>query len=205
MHTFFNIGGPHTTQKEESLLFQFLMAQKHEPRRGDFYSAIQKYLTEFEIHLSEENIKEMPEKLFKSLVKKQAKSVAIQYLKKKQSDGDKGSEIEYQDFGLQDYLSPSANIKLEDQHILFSLRSRMYPLKINFSRNGNIKEELCISSCKQIIDNEHLTWCDKLNSKNDFRYSHILNGNLEEKIKTLEQIKSNEKRRNKEKSSLVIQ
>ena len=39
------------------------MAQKREPRRGDYYSAIQKYLSEFEIHMSEENIKEMPEEL----------------------------------------------------------------------------------------------------------------------------------------------
>ena len=53
-------------------------------------------------------------------------------------------------------------------------------------------------SCQQLIDNEHLIWCSKMNSENDFRYSHILNGNLEEKIKTLEQIKHNEKRRNTE-------
>ena len=90
-----------------------------------------------------------------------------------QSDGDKGSEIEYQDFGLQDYLSPSAKIDLEDQHILFSLRNRMYPIEIFFSRKENIYEELCINSCKQIIDNEHLIWCEKLNIKNDLRYSHI--------------------------------
>ena len=69
----------------------------------------------------------------------------------------------------------------------------MYPLKINFSRNENMKEAFCIKSCNQIIDNEHLTWCEKLNSENEFKYSHILNGNLEEKIKTLKQIKSNEK------------
>ena len=74
----------------------------------------------------------------------------------------------------------------------------MYPLKINFSRNENIKEVFCIKSCQQLIDNEHLIWCSKMNSENDFRYSHILNGNLEEKIKTLEQIKHNEKRRNTE-------
>ena len=44
-----------------------------------------------------------------------------------------------------------------------------------------------------------------MNSENDFRYSHILNEDLEERIKALEQIKYNEKRRNTEKYSLVIQ
>ena len=58
------------TQKEESLLFQFLMAPKCELRRGDYYSEIQKYLADFEFHISEENIKEMPDNYFKALVKK---------------------------------------------------------------------------------------------------------------------------------------
>ena len=126
-------------------------------------------------------------------------------MKQKQNNCEKGSDINYQDLELKDYLSPSSNLSLEDQQIIFCLRSKMYPLKINFSRNENIKEVFCIKSCQQLIDSEHLKWCQQMNSENNFRYSHILNGNLEEKIKTLEQITYNEKRRNSEKYSLVIQ
>ena len=36
-------------QEETSLLFRFLMAQKEEPRRGDWYSEVQQILKEFEI------------------------------------------------------------------------------------------------------------------------------------------------------------
>ena len=36
-------------QEENSLLFRFLMAQKEEPRRGDWYSEVQQILKEFEI------------------------------------------------------------------------------------------------------------------------------------------------------------
>ena len=68
-----------------------------------------------------------------------------------------------------------------------------------------MKEDFCVQSCQQIIDNEHLTWCEKLNSEDDMKYSHLLNGNLMEKVQTLKQIKSNEKRRQDEKDSLVIQ
>ena len=78
-------------------------------------------------------------------------------------------------------------------------------LKLNYSRNINMKPEFCVQSCQQIIDNEHLTWCEKLNSEDDMNYSHLLNGNLMEKVQTLKQIKSNEKRRQDEKDSLVIQ
>ena len=58
-----------------------------------------------------------------------------------------------------------------------------------------MKERFCIRSCQQKIDNEHLTWCEKLNDKNDFRYSKLINGNLMEKIQTLEQIKLNERKK----------
>ena len=42
-----------------------------------------------------------------------------------------------------------------------------------------------------------VTWCDKINKETEQRFTDILNGNLEEKIKTLKQIKKNEKRREK--------
>ena len=129
---------------------------------------------------------------------------ALKYLKEKQSRSEKGSDIKYQDLELQDYLSPSSNLRLEDQQLIFRLRSKMNYIKVNFSRNVNLKEDFCVKSCKLKIDNEHITWCDKLNNENDFRYKHLLNGNLMEKIKTLEQIKSNERRRREETNSLVI-
>ena len=81
----------------------------------------------------------------------------------------------------------------------------MNPLKVNFSRKESLKEAYCVNSCQERIDNEHLTWCEKLNAENDFRFSHLLNGNLMEKINTLKQIRSNEKRRLEEKIPLVIQ
>ena len=83
---------------------------------------------------------------------------------------------------LQDYLSPYSNLSLEEQYKIFSLRTRMNPLKSNFSRNEKMKEELCVKECLKVLDNEHLTWCEVLNSKNEYRYSNILNGTLKEKI-----------------------
>ena len=61
----------------------------------------------------------------------------MKYIKHKQSDGDKGSNIEYKDLDLHDYLSPSANLNIKDQHVIFSLRSKMYPLKENLNPRTN--------------------------------------------------------------------
>ena len=77
----------------------------------------------------------------------------------------------------------------------------MNNLKSNFKRNNRINPEYCISSCKKEFDNNHLTWCEKINKENDFRYIHLLNGNLEEKLETLKQIKSNESMQNEERKT----
>ena len=74
----------------------------------------------------------VPIQPFKALLKKQAIKASIKFLKQKQNNCEKGSDINYQDLELQDYLSPSSNLSLEDQQIIFSLRSKMYPLKIIF-------------------------------------------------------------------------
>ena len=58
-------------------------------------------------------------------------------------------------------------------------------LKSNFKRNKRIVPEYCINTCKKELNNTHLTWCEKINKENDFRYTHLLNGTLEEKIGTL--------------------
>ena len=71
------------TQKVNSLLYQFLMAQKKKPTKGDWYSEVIKYMEEFEIIMSEEDIQKMPEVRFKALVKKQSIKTAFNYLKEK--------------------------------------------------------------------------------------------------------------------------
>ena len=68
-----------------------------------------------------------------------------------------------------------------------------------------MKQEICVKECLKEINNEHLTWCEEINSKNDYTYSNLLNGSLKEKIETLKQIVSNEKRRKEEQNSPVIQ
>ena len=54
-------------------------------------------------------------------------------------------------------------------------------LKSNFTRNKKeIKQEICVKKYLKVIDNKHLTWCEVLNSQNDYRYSNLLNGTLRE-------------------------
>ena len=43
------------------------MAKKNKPRKGGYYSSEIKYLAEFEINMSKESMKKMPETSFKTL------------------------------------------------------------------------------------------------------------------------------------------
>ena len=128
------------SQNENSLLFTFLMAQKKQPRKGDWYSEVQSIIKEFELHISEEDIKQIPTNIFKNMVKTGAQNAGLKYLRNIQEKGSKGSRIEYHAVELQDYLNPYSNIGIEDQQYLFSLRCEVNPLRANFKRNKNMEK-----------------------------------------------------------------
>ena len=103
-------------------MYQFLLAQKTKPRRNDWYSGVRNNLNEFEIFMTDEEIKNMPVNPFKNLVKEKSVTASINYLKCKQSMAEKGGQIRYETLELQDYLNPYSNLSLkEKQHILVLL------------------------------------------------------------------------------------
>ena len=135
-------------------------------------------------------------------MKQKAFKASFRYLRSKQLNGEKGRLTNYTTLELQDYLQPCANIFLEDQQLVYSLRCKMNFLKSNFKRNIHIYNEYCIKKCQKDLDNSHLTWCDSINKENNFRFIHLLNGTLKEKIGTLKQIKLNESIRFAERKTL---
>ena len=157
------------------------MVQKVSPKWRDWYSEVQSILKEFQINMSEEEIKETKVNHFKRVVKQKAIKAGIIYLNSKQIKGGKGSLIKYDTLELQDYLKSCANITLEDQKFIFSFSCEMNVLKSNFKRNINVSQEYCIKQCKEELDNTHLTWCHIMNKENYFKFIHLLNETLEEK------------------------
>ena len=178
------------------------MAQKNFPSNGDWFSDILKILNDFEIDISEEDLRNMSKNRFKSIVRQKTEIAGVKYLKTLQKKCEKGARIVYDCLELQDYLNPFSNLKLEDQRFLFSLRCQMNILKSNFSRNKSIIPRYCIESCKKEIDNEHLVYCEKLNENSLLRFEQILNGSISEKKEALNQVFLNEEMRRKEKEPL---
>ena len=78
------------SQREESLMFRFLMAQKNDPIRGDWYSDVIDILHEFELGRNEDDIKYIPVKTFKKIVKQKAEVAGLNYLLVQQKKCEKG-------------------------------------------------------------------------------------------------------------------
>ena len=131
------------------------MAQKNQPRKGDWYSEVQNIIKDFEINITEEGIRRMPTNIFKKMVKTGAQSAGLKYLQNIQERGSKGNTIEYQSVALQDYLNPYSNLNIEDQRFLFSLRCEVNPLSANFRRNTTIMKTFCV---KIELYKEHLVF-----------------------------------------------
>ena len=67
-------------------------------------------------------------------------------------------------------LTALSNLTLEDKCFLFSLWSEMIILEINFKRDESIGSNICIKSCMQDIDNEHLVFSKELNKQSKLRF-----------------------------------
>ena len=52
-----------------------------------------------------------------------------------------------------------------------------------------------MKECGKELDNEHLTWCHKMNTESDYKYLHLLNGTLNQNIETFKQINRNQEKR----------
>jgi hypothetical protein len=149
-------------QKEESMLFRMLQAQVSSPIKNDFYETATNILSEFDICYSMKEIKDMKIGVFKSIVKKKCIKTSFEYLVKKQMAGRKGKYIKYLRLTIADYLLPEADMSLEDQQELFSIRCRTNPMGAN---RGKI--EYCFTQCGDISNNSHILLCKVMNKSED--------------------------------------
>ena len=74
-------------------MYRFFKLQENHPIKGDWVSTCLRDLTELRISESIEEIKNMPRKIFKNLIKSRILENALEYLNRKR--GSKGQEIKY--------------------------------------------------------------------------------------------------------------
>ena len=174
-------------QEETSFLYSMLRAQEERPTKGDWFSETQKNIQEFEINLSNSEIRAMSKNKFHKITKLKTEKLAWTNLLFKQKNGKKGKYIEYSDhLQMADYLHPNSILNLEDQILMFQIRSETNPLPANRGDPGP-----CPMNCKSILDNPHILMCAILNKEDQTEYTHFVNGNMNQLKLNLEKWRRN--------------
>ena len=174
-------------QDEESLLYQMLEAQQKHPVKGDWYSECCNILKYFEINQSLDTIKSMTRENFKRLTKERSEEVAFSELLKKKERGNKGSSLIYgQQLQMADYLCPNNQLSVSEQIQIFHIRSQINPLPSNKGLSVP-----CATGCGEIMNNSHILQCSVINPKEQLSLQKLINGDIYEMKKTLDQWNNN--------------
>ena len=92
-------------EEESSMIYQILKVTRENSVKNDFVYTCHKYLKTFEINLSFEEIAKLSKYSFKKLLKVQASSSALKYLKNEQLKQKKIVDINYSKLQMQEYLA----------------------------------------------------------------------------------------------------
>ena len=97
---------------------------------------------------------------FKSYVKKKVREAAFSDLLNIKNSHKKGENISYDKFQIQSYLK-SSQLSYDQKCLLFNLRSRMTPVKANFS---SMFDDTTCKNCEMNVpeSDSHLLECTKM-------------------------------------------
>ena len=129
----------------------------------------------------------MTENGYKEIVRKKCSEYAYKYLMNKR--GTNGSELEYKELKMSEYLLPNNQLTIEEQRTLFGMRNGMIDIPANFSTKKENKAK-CI--CKENEDMQHIYNCEYLNSdKPAEKYEKIFSGEISEQKAVLKRFEQN--------------
>ena len=125
-------------QDQNSIIYRMFLTMKENPTRGDWASFAISLIQKYSLNLSLDDIKNMKTNLFKKLVKKNMKELALSELIFRQKRGEKGKSIEYNSFNMAEYLLPESNLTVSEKVQIFALRSEMNENPCNFGEKSNV-------------------------------------------------------------------
>ena len=165
-----------------------LRAQEQHPVKGDWLSDVVRSLEKMGILLNLEEIRKIRRSDFRKFTKNACETKAFFELRQRQENGNKGRNLLYEDkFQMPDYLCPNDQCSVEDQRILFQIRSRTNPIPARGSPH------LCSTGCGEFFENSHVLTCEVLNQESKFDLNSLINGSLNEMRICLKQWKENMK------------
>lgn len=144
--------------------------QKEYKTNGDWFQLLLKDFEFIGETMDKHFIKSMTKSAYRTRIKKLVSAAAFKYFLNEKSKHSKLDNVNYTRFKIQPYLVHK-NFNNEEKNLLYSLKSRCYPAKINFKKmfQHNLK---CRFGCNIDEDQQHsLTSCIPVVSK--FTRKHI--------------------------------
>ena len=185
-------------ESEKSLIHRFLSLQFKNPTKNDWASGCMQDMKDLEINLTLEEIKKISKYQFSRIIKESIQTKALKYLLDKQRI--KGSEIDYKELKMAEYLLPNEQIEnIDDQRKIFSIRNKMVEISANFSRNKQnkiIKTCVCgtTESMDYIVNREVL---NKRTNHEKISFEAIYSNNIKEQLKVSKQFFHNFEQKDK--------
>ena len=130
--------------------------------QGDWCTLVAKDAELLGIILDEIEIKSMSKNKFKHLVKEKVQRASLKFLNDLKKTHSKVQNIKYSKLSTQDYINSELFTDIELQ-VLFSLRSKMSPVKCYFP--GMHSDKKCTQGCTINEDQAHLLSCIHLVNK----------------------------------------
>ena len=148
-------------QSEHELVKRVFQAQKDDPKKGDWWQAVQSDIETYDIN--ENELKLNSKNVAKKYIKDKIYEKAFEALKHAQSQHSKVKDIEYEQYACQGYMK-NKQFSFEESSLLVALRSKtLSNIKSNiksFSQNDN----LCPLCFKSEDTQMHCLECPKLKS-----------------------------------------
>ena len=124
------------------------MKQKEDTLKGDWYESLMTDFSFIKEELDDESIIQIPKEQYQSTIKEKVGKEAFScYLKLKERSKKKMGDLKYTKLAIQPYLT-NGQFSLKQIKLLFALRSKCYPAKLNFRKlnRGNL---MCRMGCNE--------------------------------------------------------
>ena len=140
----------HILSREDcELIKKIYLKQKETACKGDWILLLRKDFSLLGEDIQDEIITHTPKDLYKKWVKTKVRNAAFkEYLTLKEDSRKKLNNLHYEELIIQPYLA-SSQFSLDEKQLLYSLRSKCYPAKMNFKKlnKGNL-------GCRFLCDSE---------------------------------------------------
>ena len=135
-------------------------------RKKEKNSDVRQIMQELNIIMKIENIQNMSRIQFRKLTKIRCEEATFSDLILKKKKGSKGRKLEHgAKLEMSDYLCPNDQLTVDDQRLIFQIRSQSNPLPAN---RGD--PQPCSRGCGEIQDNCHIIQCSMLNKEDQGEY-----------------------------------